>query len=211
MPGAVLAIEATDQPEFAVAWNYRNAVIAALKKNGHSVTVEDGTNAVWEVVSPLVSDPSANITLISGVGHGTPRSFLGFSRLPVFQKGHYDPGMVDGRIIHLTSCDTGDELGLDFTQNGCAAFIGYSSLVAWNDDTTAAGWFECDAAIDIALASGASVADAHAAAVQAFSAKIRELRDADNGPGADCLEAISNCLCSPVTNPGYGRGDAKLA
>jgi hypothetical protein len=210
MAGTVLAIDATDQPEFATAWQYRNGVIALLNRNGYVVTVEDGTNAVREVVAPLASDPDSNVAMISGVGHGTPNSFLGFARLPVFQKGHYDPLEVQNKIIHLTACDAGSGLGVDFVQNGCAAFIGYNCLVAWDDDTIAASWFECDAAIDLALASGDSVADAHAAGMKAFCDKINDLRNSNNGTGADFLQAISNCLCSPVTDDKYGRADIRL-
>jgi hypothetical protein len=210
MSGTVLAIEATDQPEFAGAWQYRNGVITLLNQQGYGVTVEDGTNAVSEVVSPIAADPTQNITFISGVGHGTANSFLGFARQPVFQINQYDPEVVENKIIHLTSCDTGDSLGPDFVQNGCIAFFGYSSLVSWNDDTTAAGWFECDAAIDVVLANGGSAQDAHGAAVKAFSDKINALRNANNGAGADCLEAILSCLCSPVIDPKYGRTDATL-
>jgi hypothetical protein len=211
MVGKVLAIEATDQPEFTTAWPYRNEVIMLLNEKGHSVTLKDGTDAISDVVYQVASDPSANITMISGVGHGTPTSFLGFSRLPVFQKGHYDRAMAEGKIIHLTSCDTGDVLGPDLVQNGCVAFIGYNSLVSWSDDTTAAAWFECDAKIDLALAGGSCVAEAHAAGMKAFVEKIEDLRNGNNGPGADFLESISRCLCSPVTNSKYGDSKAKLS
>jgi hypothetical protein len=210
MPGTVIAIETTDQPEFATAWKYRAQVHAALEKSGYTLTVEDDSNAVWQVVKDVVSDTSAGITFISGVGHGTPRSFLGFSRLPVFQKDHYDPGMVANRIIHLTTCEAADELGLDFVKNGSIAFIGYNSLVSWSDDKTAAGWFKCDAAIDLALAAGKNVADAHAAGAKAFGDTIQELRDSHNGPGADFLEQILECLCSPVTDKRYGDPGARL-
>ena len=210
MPGTVLAIEATDQPEFTTAWQYRNGVITLLNQKGYLVTVEDGTNAVCEVVAPIAADPAQTVMFISGVGHGTPNSFLGFARQSVFQINQYDPDVVENKIIHLTSCDTGDALGPNFVENGCIAFFGYNTLVSWNDDTTAAGWFECDAAIDMALAKGGSAADAHDAAMKAFSDKINALRNANNGAGADCLQAISSCLCSPVIDSKYGRVDAKL-
>ena len=210
MAGTVLAIEATDQAAFATAWPFRNAVNATLIDNGFTPIVKSGPNACQGAVQQVAADPNSNIALIVGVGHGTFNSFLGFDRQPVFQTKIYDPMEVENKIVHLTACDTGDQLGPDFVTNGCIAFIGYNTLVSWNDDTTAASWFECDAAIDTALANGATVAEAYAAGMQKFCDMIDQLRNSNNGVGADFLQNISKCLCSPVTDRKYGDGSAKL-
>ncbi len=209
MPGTVLAIEATDQQEFAAAWPHREKVNSAFGSlDGCILNILRNSHAVQGEVDPAASDPS--VALIMGVGHGTPNSFTGYERGPVFTRGLYDPIEAAKKIIHLTSCETAELLGPNFVGNGCYAFIGYDTLVSWDNDDTAGMWFECDAAIDLTLASGGTVADAHKAAQNLFYLRIQELQQANKGYSADLLTAICNHLCSPVTDPQFGDPLARL-
>jgi hypothetical protein len=202
VPASVLAIEATDQWEFAPAWPFRDPVNSALQKNGHELTLLDGSSAVQSNVKNYASDPAVGLVL--GVGHGTPNTFEGYRKLEIFTIGYYDPMWIAGKIVHLTACETAEQLGPDFMTHGCAAFIGYDTLVAWDTDETAGLWFECDACFDLALAKGGSIADAHKAASNMFQQKIQQLEQANKPSSADLLATIFKHFCTPVTHPAFG-------
>lgn len=209
MPGTVLAIQATDQDEFVAAWSYRDQVNSAFESlDGYTLNVLQDNHAVQGEVDSAASDSS--VALIMGIGHGTPNSFTGYQRGPIFTRGLYDPSEAADRIIHLTSCETAELLGPNFVQNGCCAFIGYDILVSWDNDVTAGMWFECDAQIDLTLAQGGTVADAHNAAKALFSVRIQQLQQQNKGSSADLLTSICNHLCSPVTDSKYGSPLAKV-
>ncbi len=204
-----LLLRATDQGQFAQAWPYRDRVSAALARRGIAIHDLAGPEDIAENVDREAGNP--DLRLILGIGHGTPTQLLGYGRAPVITDRHYDPALVHGAIVHLTSCESGEVLGPGMCSVGCTAFIGYDALLLWNDDEVAAMWFESDAAIDIALASGRTVAEAHQLGIEAFTARIKQLRAAGKNLGADTLEFIARHLCSPVTSPDYGDPDACIA
>ncbi len=113
--------------------------------------------------SQIVSDPS--IALVTGLAHGGPGTFTGFQGETLYGSG---PGWsaslaeVSGKVVHLLSCSTAQNLSAAFVAAGCVAYIGYSDVVPIEQSTEA--WtktlVQCDSTIELSLAKGLSVSTA---------------------------------------------------
>ncbi len=103
---------------------------------------------------------------ISGLSHGDPDAFWGqdLAKNPLWKVGEYDPAEAANKIIHLRSCYTAAELGIDLVDKGARAFFGYDKHVAfwapsplppWPPDPDRIDLLSiCDAIIDVSLACG---------------------------------------------------------
>jgi hypothetical protein len=119
----------------------------------------------------VLHDPS--IVFLTASGHGTAGAFARNQAESLLTVGDYDATAVKDKIIHLFACSTAQILGRDLVGNGCLAFFGYSAefnFDRYQQDPYAAGIFvDCDSAIDIALASGATPQEAYHQASIAFT------------------------------------------
>jgi hypothetical protein len=136
-----------------------------------------------------VHDPS--VVFITASGHGTSDG-VAFVRnmsedLLHSGPGFYDRKVFDHKIIHFFACDTARNLGPDLVGpdvndlTGASAFFGYNADFSfaqnYDQDPTLAGQFiDCDSAIDLALASGATVQQAFDAGANAFRSLIDKWR-----------------------------------
>lgn len=139
----------------------------------------------------VLHDPS--VVLLTASGHGTPGTFARKQNEDLLRVGSYDPTAVKDKIIHLFACSTAQSLGRDLVGNGCLAFFGYSAefnFDRYEQDPYAAGIFiDCDSAIDIALASGATPQEAYHQASIAFTQGFSRLKS-DPDPGRAKLATI---------------------
>jgi hypothetical protein len=119
--------------------------------------------------SAKVSDPS--VFLINGLAHGDTDAFTGYNgetlyRIPVSFTVRQE---ISKKVVHLLSCSTAEVLGPQLVAAGCRGFFGYAGVLDIDNDS---GWqqrfIQCDAQIDIALASGQSAPEALQAAQQSF-------------------------------------------
>lgn len=127
----------------------------------------------------VLHDPS--VVILTASGHGTPGTFARSKSEDLLQVGNYDTTAVKDKIIHLFACSTAQSLGRDLVGNGCLAFFGYNAefnFDRYEQDPYAAGIFiDCDSAIDIALASGATPQDAYHQASIAFTQGFSRLKN----------------------------------
>ena len=126
----------------------------------------------------VLHDPS--IVFLTASGHGTAAAFARNQSQDLLTVGNYGPTAVKDKIIHLFACSTAQILGRDLVGNGCLAFFGYNAefnFDRYQQDPYAAGIFvDCDSAIDIALASGATPQEAYHQASIAFTQGFSRLR-----------------------------------
>jgi len=128
-------------------------------------------------------DPS--VVLVTASGHGTVDGFVRemWQDLLHAGPGFYDRKAFDHKVVHLFACDTAKNLGPDLVGpdahdlTGASAFFGYNADFGfaqnYHQDPTLAGQFiDCDSAIDLALANGATLQQAFDAAVNAFKSLI---------------------------------------
>jgi hypothetical protein len=134
-----------------------------------------------------VSDPW--VVFVTASGHGTSDG-MGFVRdqyenLLYAGEHFYDRRAFNRKIVHLFACDTAKCLGPDllgpnvYDLTGVCAFLGYNADFSfaqkYNQDPTLASQFiDCDSAIDLALADGASPEQAFGAAALAFKSLISQ-------------------------------------
>jgi hypothetical protein len=141
---------------------------------------------------------------------GLARSFLGHEGESLFEVGQYEANEVVGTIVHFLACETARELGPDFVRNGCRAFFGHDAIFSYLPQW-AATFAECDAAIDLALSSGASAAEAFRQAIERFNDHIHTFQLLGSEYTAAILEVNRDLLRSPSTNICYGDPNATLA
>ena len=128
------------------------------------------------------------VVFVTASGHGTSDG-LGFVRsmgedLLHAGSGFYDRKAFDHKIIHLFACDTARALGRDLVGpandlTGASAFFGYNADFSFaqnydQDRALAEQFIECDSAIDLALANGATVQQAFDAGTNAFKSLIEK-------------------------------------
>jgi hypothetical protein len=153
---------------------------------------------------------NAGVSLLTGAGHGTYSSFLGFNMEAIYAVGAYDPREVTGKIAHFLSCEDAKSLGPDLVRNGCIAYIGYDENFVF-DPSSSDIFFQCDAQIDMGLANGLSVGAAVSQAVAFFKQKIAELYASGNGRAASMVEVNLSHLRSPLDGSAWGDPNAVLA
>lgn len=200
-----IAIDSNYATDIAAASAYREQnIYPYLQGKGYSLEQFFGPSARRGLVAGSDQDPE--VKLLTGVGHGTSTSFMGYNFEDIYAVGSYGKGEVAGKIAHFLSCNTASQLGPDFVSNGCLAFIGYDDNFMF-DPNSADVFFECDGEIDRALADGLNVGDAMARAKALFTQRIGEL---GNTYAGSMLATNLACLRSPVDGSQWGRVDVAL-
>ncbi|MDQ3696041.1 MAG: hypothetical protein M3464_20850 [Chloroflexota bacterium] len=105
-----------------------------------------------------------DVQFITGSGHGEYDRFTGQGGATVWNTSAHPPRHVNGKFVHLLSCQTGGLLGLLFVANGALAFWGYSVDFTFycqrappadlSTDTFAKPFFLLDAIIDVGILNG---------------------------------------------------------
>jgi hypothetical protein len=96
----------------------------------------------------------------------------------VYSVGNYSPEEVQGKIVHLLSCETAGKLGPDLVSHGCRAFFVTTKIFRFNSFQMdiADIFFQCDSEIDRAFADGLTAADVYSRVVALFDKNIAALR-----------------------------------
>jgi len=204
----VLAVDANFEPVTQAGFQYRQAnVYPYFEAKGFAVQRCQGPLARRIYVAPAASQP--NVTYITGIGHGTYDTFTGDYYDPEFNVGNYSQQEVQGKIIHLISCQTAARLGPDFVSNGCRAFFGYDENFSFQMDI-ADTFFKCDSEIDRAFADGLAASDVYTRVVNLFNQNIASLRAQGADYKAATLEFDRDHLRAPASGPQWGDPNAKL-
>ena len=209
----VLRIDRTSDVLTQTAYDYRSGNVYPKFLEKGFVLIPDlpGTIATRDAVEQR--DKDSGIVFITAACHGDTNKLLGDFNDNLFPIGGYAPEEVKGRIVHFLACATAAELGRDFINKGCRAFIGYDTIFEY-DRAWANVFFRCDAQIDLALAEGKRVAEAIALAKEQFDAAIgdpanqsivqalKERRDSLVGLPPDNLENIGLYdMADPLPRP----------
>lgn len=73
--------------------------------------------------------------IIIGMGHGEADLFTGQNMALLLKVGRYQPQEVQGKVIYLLSCQTGNELGPDTISKGALSFLGFTDDFVWVMDS----------------------------------------------------------------------------
>jgi len=210
----VLFLENTTDPVTQNATPYRkNNVHTAFKKRGFcTIELEGVNNDRTHFVSVA---KSKRVVYISGIGHGNPTTYTGYNNVPILTKCNYDPAEVQGKILHLLSCQTAKELGPDVIKKGAKAYAGYyeNFTFVYDQPGTPINEMElfwvCDSAFDLMMAYGATVETAHNTTIASYNAAI-SLPGVANTITASWLTWDRNSFRSPVIDAIYGDKTAKI-
>ena len=211
--GAIaLGIEAAWEALTQAAADYRKqSVYPYLQARGFQVDLYEASQAERYYVAADSARP--NVIYITGCGHGGVDVYTGYFNHPVFAVGGYGPDEVGGKIVHLLSCLTAQQLGPDFITHGCLAYFGYDQEFIVPLGENANLFFECDSEIDRALADGLTAAQAYDRTAALYKQRAAELRAGGTSGGiyaANVLDYNLAHLQCPSTGARWGRVDAKL-
>jgi hypothetical protein len=203
-----IAIDSSYAADIQAASSYREKyVYPVYQSKGFAMSPFFGPLARRGFVAPAAM--AQGVSLLTGAGHGTYSSFIGFNFETIYAVDGYSPQEVSGKIVHFLSCENAQQLGPNFVQNGCLAFIGYDENFTFDPDSPDS-FFKCDAQIDDGLANGLKVGDAVAQAVDLFRQTIADLRAQGNARTASMLEVNLSHLRSPLDGSQWGDPDAVL-
>lgn len=194
----VLAIDSCEDDATQIVHDYRNQyVYPYLESRGFRLIYRQEQAALRENVESVAR--RNDIVYITGSAHGSDTAcfgYDGYDSLPIFEVGAYQPEKVDGKVVHLLSCQTGAELGPDFVKNGCRAYFGYRGIFTFPLDFTEI-FLECDAEIDRAFADGLTAEEVHGRVVTLYEQRISELNGMGEIEAAATLKENLEYLCTP--------------
>lgn len=141
-----------------------------------------GDDAVGEKFKDAVEslDPSCLI----GCGHGSPDTWTGqyiedrYSTLLT----PYNAGLMEGRVVYLLSCLTGQKLGPEIVSHGALAYGGYTEEFVWTvespespaTDKLAAPFGNASTTFPKLLVGGKTVSEAREKALAVFEAEMEK-------------------------------------
>ena len=204
----VLAIDSCEDDATQIVHDYRNQyVYPDLEARGFSLVYCQEQEALRENVESAALQN--DVAYITGSAHGSDTACCGYDGLPIFRVGDYQPEEVDGKVIHLLSCQTAVELGPDFVTSGCRAYFGYKGNFTIPVDFTDV-CLECDAEIDRAFADGLTAEEVHDRVVTLYEQRISELNDAGELYAASALQENLEYLCTPSVDSKWGDVQAHI-
>lgn len=204
----VLAIDSCEDEATRIVHDYRNQyVYPDLESRGFRLVYCQEQAALRENVESAAR--RNDIAYITGSVHGSDTACFGYDSLPIFEVGDYQPEEVDGKVVHLLSCQTGAELGPDFVTSGCRAYFGYKGIFTFPLDFTDI-FLECDAEIDRAFADGLTAEEVHDRVVTLYEQRISELNDVGEIEAVSTLKENLEYLCTPSVDSKWGDVQARI-
>jgi hypothetical protein len=187
------------------AANYRIAnVHSVFAARGFDVVSLQGVNDIRASFIPNSKD--YRTVYISGVGHGSYTTYTGHLQAAVLQVGGYDGAEVNGKVIHLLSCETGRTLCPDTKSHGAKAAVGYDENFVF-DWANANLYWQCDSTFDISMANGRTVEQAIADTIARYNTAIASVPGTST---AATLLSDRNLLRSPVSGPAWGSKTQRI-
>jgi hypothetical protein len=127
------------------------------------------------------------VDFITGLGHGNVAVFTGHEHEELWRVGNYNSQETRGKIIHLLSCLTAQQLGYDLVDKGALAYFGYREefVVLSRDpgppditeDPIADSFFKCDSEIDRLIADGHQASEVYEGVMELYERQIEELAE----------------------------------
>jgi hypothetical protein len=193
----VLAIDSCEDGVTQIVHDHRNQyVYPYLESRGFRLVYRQEQAVLRENVESAARRD--DIAYITGSAHGSDTACFGYDSLPIFEVGNYQPEEVDGKVVHLLSCETGTKLGPDFVKNGCRAYFGYRGNFTFRLESHLIDIFlECDSEIDLAFADGLTAEEVHDRVVTLYEQRISELDEAGEIDAASMLKENLEYLCTP--------------
>ena len=209
MDVTILCIDSNYESVTQTAFTYRDRhVYPYLIRKGCSLILIRNSRLRRNDVLTEARKPS--VVYLTGVGHGTPDTYTGNFRQPIFRIGNYSQVESRGKIVHFLSCQTAEKLGPDFVAKGCRAYFGYDADFTW-DPKVADTFLECDSAIDRAFAAGLTAGQVHDRTKALFDKHIARFRANGNDYNAAMLEFNRDHLRCPASGSQWGDLNARLA
>ena len=204
----ILVIDSNHDDVTEITHNYRNQyVYPDLESKGFGLVRCQGRSACRETVASEACRD--DIAYIAGAGHGNYTTYIGKDNLPIFHVGDYQPEEVEGKVVHLLSCQTAAELGPDFVTNGCRAYFGYKGNFTF-DPGDPDIFLECDAEIDRAFADGLTAEEVHDRVIALYNQRIAELESEGRDYTASILERDRDYLCTPSVDSRWGDVQVRI-
>lgn len=161
----------------------------------------------------------SSILYISGLGHGSEKQYTGHNGEVLLDSDNLDSDLVSGKIIHLLSCQVGENLGGEVVKKGALAFFGYRKnftfMLTTNfngdiiDDPVIDPFMRADAEIDHAVLEGLTATEVHSRVIDMYEDLIDEWMERDEDVAATLLWDLTY-FCSPVVGTKWGDRGARI-
>ena len=193
------------------AYGYREAnVYPRLRSSGLNLVRLTGNMATRIYLKAELE--KQGVEFLTGSGHGDYDTFTGSFHEALLRVGEYRAAEVRGKIIHLLSCRTAFDLGIDAVNNDCLAFFGYDANFVWIPGFEQY-FFECDAEIDFAIVEGQTASQAFQRAISRFNRYITYFDRRGNDGDEDVVATLQfnrDHLCAPDRDSRWGSPDAQI-
>jgi hypothetical protein len=209
---SVIFCENTTDSVTSIAAAYRmEHVHPAFEDRGFNVIVLEDTDDVRSEFESRAT--SSRVCYISGIGHGNPSTYTGHMSDPILEVGEYDSSEVDGKSLHLLSCQTARELGPDLVTSGANSYAGFyeNFTFVYDDDDTPIDeqdlFWIADSTYDICMAAGSTSYQAAFTTVAMYDAMIALV------PGTSAATWLTwdrNYFKTPYHSSTYGTSSASI-
>lgn len=143
---------------------------------------------------------------VSGSGHGTYKEYLATSGKPLLEVDEFEDDEVEGKIIHLLSCNTAFRLGRNVVEKGCLAFLGYDKIFSFPEDEYHDEFMFPDKELVLKVCEGITVGEVHEHVLGAYDAMIATLKSNGASPYYVQLMAMNkDFFCSPAKSDKWGN------
>lgn len=176
--------------------NYGSEVLSSLvnqhKGTGQTVVEIKGASATPANVKAQLL--SVNPMVFAGIGHGNYTTYTVQAQAVFLQVGNENVALMQGRVVHLNSCETGAELGPAIKNAGATAFVG-SNESFWfyvgdgpNATRATQSVFLAEYQFDVSLLQGKTVETAHAEQLAKFDSELNYWIEGDGRTHADASD-----------------------
>lgn len=169
-----------------------SSLIAQNKNSAQTIIELKGKDA--NVANIKTQLASANPMVFTGIGHGSYTTYTVQAEEVFMQVGNSNVALMNGKVVHLNSCQTGRDLGPAIMKAGALAYCG-SNESFWfyvgdapNATRAVQSPFLAEFEFDVALLKGKTVGDARADHLAKFDSELTYWVEGDGKNHADASE-----------------------